>query len=207
LKLRTAPPKHVLRVDIREELLHLGYDPQPLREEDGFTSDILQIAVFDRSSESEGALLYCTDGLRKISSTRPTLESPGTEFTFQLSVSKSSDSIPRWPARPLTMGWILLQGSKSRSVKPGAGLCCDLPLADGMDTSLDAIITTPFCKLKGVVRSPQGPFRYTNIVGITSDEAEVAERLSPEYLLSLLEYKKLDQATVLSRSSLQTKRR
>lgn len=205
-------PRKVLTLDLVTQLTGLGYDPRALDSATELSQRQIPVAVFERGGPQH-SLIYCTDGLRALS--RPAGDSaetrPGNELVFQLSIAPGhaevspSTEIPDWPLRPLTMGWILMQSARSRTIRCGAGLSADVSLIPNSDTELRSIFATSFNCVRHEQLSTDRPFVYINLVGITADEAAVASKYSPEFLLRLLEHRELDQATKPGRSSIVTK--
>lgn len=202
-------PIAIMNINIIRELSVLGYDTRGLDAESAIEEKEIPVAVFARKDD-RASLVYCTNGLRRLSRSVKSSESPkpGNELVFQLAVSPqdvatiSGSDVPDWPLRPLTMGWILMQSARSRTIKTGAGLTCDVPLIRNGDTELRNIFATSFACVRSEQLCSDGPFTYINLIGITSDEARVASKFSPEFLLRLLEHKELDQCTKPNRSSI-----
>lgn len=202
-------PRKLFTINLIKQLAELGYDTRALHNEAELKINEIPVAVFVRQDERP-SLVYCTEGLRHLS--RGTSESesarPGNELIFQLSLptaetgSDQAAEIPDWPLRALTMGWILMQSARSRTLRTGAGLSCDAALIGNSDTELRSIFATSFACARSEQLCSNRPFTYVNLVGITADEAAVAAKYSPEFLLRLLEHKELDQCTKPSRSSI-----
>jgi hypothetical protein len=213
-------PCSQFKIDLETELQHLGYDTSQLEDFLDQNQKSINVAVFSKAAgrkENPSGLIYCTDGLRNLAykdnfkNSKTPQPLIGTEFVFQLDQSPQDKAnnqnleIPLWPARPLTIAWILLQSSKNGGLPPGIGLSCDTPLIDDTDTILDTILLTEFNPLNSAVLCTQGSYSYLNVVGITAEEAAVAKDHSFEHLNTLLKHKGLDQTTKLSRSSVLAK--
>lgn len=204
-----GPALRQTNIDLLRELENLGYDAAALRSESALKDKDIPVAVYLRMGEKP-ALIYCTDGLRRLSrgSEEEGESRPGNELIFQLALptDASAESVlqdlPEWPFRVLTMGWILLQSARSRTIRTGAGLSCDAPLIPHGETELHNIFATAFACARNEQLATDRAFTYINLVGITADEAAVAARYSPEFLLCLLEYRQLDQMTKPDRSSI-----
>lgn len=198
-----GPPACILQLDLIKELGELGYDQETLTQSLAPADRTIPVGVFVRL-ESPQALIYATDGLRRLAAD----SAPGklgSELVFQLGLAYTDGAfsvIPDWPLRPLTLGWILIQSSRSKSLKPGAGLACGSQLIPHSDSELESVFTTQFAPVRTEQLSTCGEFAFINIVGITADEATAAAKHSAEYLLKLLEYKELDQHTKPARSSI-----
>ena len=203
-------------VDLPAELAGLGYDLSALLTDTSFGEAKIPVAVFESTANrpaGERVLIYCTDGLRNLGLMQTDKENAsGTEIVFQLAVSDNdgipgsqNTGIPTWVARPIAMAWILLQSSPKKSLRPGAGISCAVPLQPRFDTDLDTIFLTPFAFVPNEVLSREGAFRYINVVGITQEEAAIARGLSQEYLSLLLKHKGLDQVTRSTRTSITKK--
>jgi len=216
--LEAAFGKHELQfiIDLEQELQKLGYDTSSLHDFINPNHKQITVRVFDGSPSSDSRsskLIYCTNGLRKLATSSSSKsgasqkKATGVEFVFQIDQEKARSEhpdIPLWPARAITIAWILLQGSKSGSVKPGIGLSCEVPLEEN-NSSLDTILLTEFSYLRSEFLSKHGPFSYINITGITKNEAALARDNSFEYLLALLQYKGLDQVSQPGRACLLAK--
>lgn len=195
-------PACVLELDLLEQLTELGYDAEALQTGLADKDRRIPVGVFLRL-EAPQALIYCTDGLRRMAAQAGHIRA-GTELVFQLGLSSHDDqaAIPDWPLRPLSLGWVLMQSARSKSLGIGAGLSCDSSLIPDEDSELRCILATPFAAVKTEQLSSEGAFNYVNLIGICPDEAEVAASHSVDYLFKLLEYKELDQCTKPSRSSI-----
>lgn len=200
------------KINLLDELEALGYNREDFIHNNPDIISSVDIAVF-KSNASKNCnlptLIYATNGLRRLAFNAHQPNPVGSEVVFQLldndAISNnkklSKDLIPMWPARPITMAWVLMQSSKAKIIKPGLGLSADLKLHDKEACDLSAIFSFPFKQIQGEQLSPEGPFRYINITGITKDEAQLAEIYSPRYLEAVLKFKKLDQVTIPARSS------
>jgi hypothetical protein len=210
-------PCYQFEINLKRELAKLGYDCEPIAEAFGAYALKIPVSVF-RVPASQGGeedvLLYCTNGLRSFQSEGEGVV--GTELTFQLAVQKedftdervqtsSQSAIPEWPARVLSLGWILLVSSKERRVRPGAGLSADMPLIPQFDTGLTGIFATPFEAVSSAQRTESGVFEYVNLVGITDEETAVAASNGSDQLALLSQFKKLDQITRPTRASVTSK--
>ncbi|MBX7143815.1 MAG: suppressor of fused domain protein [Oligoflexia bacterium] len=198
-----GPPACILQLDLIKELGGLGYEQEALTQSLAPADRTIPVGVFVRL-ESPQALIYVTDGLRRLAADVAPGK-VGSELVFQLGLAHTEgafSAIPDWPLRPLTLGWILIQSSRSKSLRPGAGLACGSPLIPQSDSELESVFTTQFAPVRNEQLSTCGEFTFANIVGITADETEAAGKYSAEYLLKLLEYKELDQHTKPWRSSI-----
>jgi hypothetical protein len=202
-------PVEIFRVDLRKELGELGYQVSDLG--GGVTLPDIDVAGFECVAESAGSshrvLLYCTNGLRSAALRQAGVRAAGNELVFQLSDRNGNAnyvaSCSRMAAsRVLTLAWILLEGSKTRTVKLGAGISSDVSLFPGSGgEDAHAILITPFSAARSGQLCEDGMFFYANVLAITDDEAALARRISSEHLISVLEYRKLDQHTVPGRPS------
>ena len=204
-----GPAVAKLNLNLRKELTELGYDQRELKPD----LSVVPVAVFFERSATDsscGTLVYCTNGLRQ-TGIKNSREKTGIEFVFQLPISEESGKVPRakevplWPLRPLTLGWILIQGRKSGTVKPGTALSCGVPLVKQFDSEITTVFTTQFSRARQLQKSSEGDFSYVNLVGITEEELQVAEHSGADLLLDLLKHKKLDQSTKSTRSSVTIK--
>lgn len=204
-------PIATFTVNIRDELFKLGYEAPALIDRTEHGRDQIRLAVYvsDGREPGEGSsLVYCTDGLRETAYKHG--HSTGCEIVFQLPVSSSEVEklraaemeVPRWAARPICMGWLLLSTSSAKQLTIGSGLSCGHPICDSAHTELNTVFVTHFGRLSAVQQTETGAFTYQNVIGITDDEARVAKLYSPEHLITLLRYKKLDQLTKRKRSSI-----
>jgi hypothetical protein len=213
-----GPALLTFEISLAKELREMGYDPSLLPA----GQDQLRVAAFKSKVEGQGSgtFIFCTEGLRVLGLNSKHSKGYGSELVFQLSekgvdaFAHGSNEVPQDLARrPLTAGWMLLQSAPSRSVRPGAGLGVEVPLYGnsssskmgaglGQRATISTIFTTTFHLMRDEQISASGPFRYTNIVGIADDEAALAAKYSPQYLLSLLEHRSLTQISTLYRPSL-----
>lgn len=201
-------PLAVFTVDAAEQLQTLGYDVSALPKdaESRFQVSVFQCESPDRKSSF---LLYCSDGLRKLGLKNANGKGYGTELVFQLPIKgrieegseRSGEGIPMWPARPLTMAWILLHGAKSKTLRPGVRHTEGVSLVPGFDTDLRSILVGVFHRVREEQLSKEGPFFYMNVMGITDDEAALAEEYGANHLFALLEQRGLGQHTKPTRSS------
>lgn len=207
-------------VDLAAELKSLGYEIND-SEKASLTPQSFTVTVFsspDPDKSGSQLLTYVTDGLRSIGINKGTDDARGGEFVVQTIIEPQTsmglksvvtidvETLPRWPVKIITAGWILLRSSKTGRVKPGAGLAIGAEaLFEGNDSALSTVFATKFLKIAGEQLSPEGAFEYISLIAISDDEAEVASLHTPHLLLTLLEYKKLNQVTKPSRSSLVAK--
>ncbi len=199
------------QINLIETLVELGFDP-----ESSALSDIPEISIvaFANNTATEnkaasGSLIYCTDGLR-CDQARSSEQLFDQELTCQIEIpaefSMSSEAVPDWPLRILTLGWILLHGFKNRSLREGITFTHQQALNQDPRSRIDTIVTTEFNKLPGVFIVEDIPYRYINLVGITQDEARLASDLSPYYLIQILKFKDLSQITRPQRMSFAKRR-
>ena len=183
-----------------DQLSELGYDESLFPER--IRSQRLRIAAFrvcDTNSKQE-SYLYCTDGMRAFGLEEAREQELGTELILQIPIE--SNSVPDWPIHAFTIGWILLNSSRTKNASIGDGMSVGVPIApQELDTTLNTIFVTQYKPIRSEMLSPDGPFMYKNIVGVTDDEAEVASRYTPDLLLAFLEHRKHDQLTRLKRKS------
>ncbi len=207
-------PLTKMTVDLPKQLEALGYDVA------AFPKDIeraVSCAVFQTfdSREKVHYLVYCTDGLRKVGLNAKKSKGFGNEIVFQLPIGSVLDptkprdlsAIPLWPHRALTMAWILMQSSPSRTVRAGLKMTEGVPLVPDSDSELSSIFTTHFAAVREEQLSTEGPFFYVNVVGITQEEHQLAESNGSDFLRTILEYKKLLQFTKPLRSSVVSRSR
>lgn len=193
-----GPPVKKLVVNIEQELKNLGYGSGSLAKTE------LPVAVFKRPGgrKSEDIYLYCTDTLRNEGLSRGS--EFGVELLFQLLVKGSDTEFPMWPVRAITLGWILVQSAKNGSVQPGAGLLSEDPVCDTLHNNNAArgvFITS--CKIAPKrYFTESGSFEYRSLISIQEDEAEIASKHSPDFLIDLLALKGLDQVTRSPRQSI-----
>lgn len=196
-------PAGKLRIDLGVELRALGYTFSPEEETQFLGEKFIEVGVFVTGERDGKPLLtYVTSGVRRLAQGKG---GGGNELTFQLPVSHDSTTpsqtaLPEWPTRALTLGWLLVLSSRSRTIPPGVGFSADAPLIPDCDTDLCAVFTTPFHSIRTPQRDTEGEFSFINIVGITTTEAAFARRFGGSHLLNLLEHRSLDQATKPTRS-------
>ena len=207
-----GPAHATLKVSVREELEMLGYETEQLSSCRSPLDLHLKIFVQDTGSDSLH-VLFCTDGLRRSGYNLNIRNPEGIEYVFQLTIPKPAQHndiiLPDWPLRLLTLGWILLESSRTACPGIGIGLGCDSPLISEQDQKfssreeLSIAFITPFEPFSSeYLCESGGSFRYLNLLGISAQEAELARHSSAAHLLDLLKYKKLDQITYPGRSSL-----
>jgi hypothetical protein len=197
-----GPPACTLELDLLEQLTELGYDAEALQTGLADKDRKIPVGVYLRL-EAPQALIYCTDGLRRLAAQAGAIRS-GSELVFQLALANQDHDgvVPDWPLRALALGWILIQTTKSKSIKVGAAIACDQPLIPNGDSELHCVLATQFAAVKTEQLSADGAFSYVNLIGICRNEAEVAALHSVDHLFKLLEYKELDQCTKPNRSSI-----
>ncbi|MBX7138155.1 MAG: suppressor of fused domain protein [Oligoflexia bacterium] len=196
-------------VDLQEQLALLGESVASHHSSD-YPATPIRVAVFDggSSEQEQQVLLYVTDGMRRLYSGERKEHLPGNEFVFQLAMETKPDSlqhiksIPKWPLKAFAMAWALLESSKSRTTRAGAGLHAPEALCGKSDERLKTVLVTRFSKMRTEQLSADGSFIYLNLTLIVDDEAQVAKLYSPEHLLTLLGHRKVDQITRLRRPSI-----
>ena len=184
-------PLHEFSIDIREEMRQLGYElPKGI-------SPSIRTAIFEVKDNNKPCMLCCTDNLRNTSfnGSKPA----GIEFTFQINCINNLDAIDL-AARTFSLGWVLLNSTKSGTLKPGIGLNCQTPLTGLKSCKLNSIFTTQFSKIRHPANSLNGVFSYINLIWLTEAEADLLSKTSPDHLLTILKYKNLDQITTPNRS-------
>jgi hypothetical protein len=197
-------PLYQFELDVCEELSRVGYDCQSIQSEFDAQSLKLPVAIFKSPSterKDEAVLVYCTEGMRHFS--LQDSSAVGTELTFQLAIPQSQleEPLPLWPARVLSLGWVLMMSARDRRISLGAGLSAEMPLVPHFDTGLTGIFATPFSPVQSTQLSVDGEFEYVNLIGITDDEIQVAERRGADQLSMLLQFRKHHQVTRPARSS------
>ena len=209
-------------VDLAKELAGLGYDPTLLPSDQEST---FKVGAFYAQAEEEGkgTWIFCSEGLRKLGLSSEYSKGFGNELVFQLS-GKALEQIPgvsteapiHLAARPLTVGWMLLMSSRSKTAKVGAGLAVETGLfpsqflgttrnlrrSPSARGEMKMVFVTPFSKVRSEQLSCDGPFVYLNLIAITDDESALASESTPEFLLTLLEHRRLTQITSPFRPSL-----
>jgi hypothetical protein len=199
-------PLEKLELNLARELKSLGYTLSAADEAKFLTTRTIPVAVFQTGVvDGRPNLLYVTEGVRRLarSEGRPS----GNELTFQLSVAYPEErggklAIPEWPTRALTLGWLLVLSSRSRTIKAGTGFAAEVPLIPDCDTELSAIFSTPYRPIRSPQLDREGEFTFVNLVGITAAEADLTHRAGGEHLLTLLNHRGLDQVTKPTRSSI-----
>jgi len=202
-------PIKTCTLDISKELEGLGYNAAELPNDVEHKVNIAIYQNFD-AREKTYHLLYCSDGLRKQGLKAKRGRGYGTEIVLQLPIGAAIDqhnpkdlsTIPMWPMRPLTMGWILMQSSPSHTLRAGHKMTEGISLVSDSDSELCGIFTTLFSQVREEQLSTEGPFYFVNLIGITHDEYLLADKNGPEQLRIILDYKKLLQYTKPLRSSI-----
>ena len=206
---------HILNINIYKEIKALGFDLDRSYFGDNIEQESIQVAIFANKNSNQQQLIYCSEGLRNLTVDN----NSGNEFVFQVaydadfrdSAKNSPDKLddillPTWPKTVLLMGWIMLQNSKSKSVKIGTSLSFNTKLCDELEQSkLTAVLSTPYALSRHEQLSNEKPFTYVNLLGITHDEYRLAENHSPDVLYALLKSKRSEQVTKLCRPNLLTK--
>lgn len=204
-----GPADAVLSVSVKEELSYLGYDTSALQ--DCKSPLTLNVKTFSRHSDSGTQIYFCTDGLRQCGFASCPGDPRGVEFVCQMYLNEESDTLalPDWPLRLLTLGWILLESSRTSCPGIGVGIGADKPLAAGHRTTFSGRDELTIAFINSLSLFPAeylcesgGTFRYLNLVGITEREAALARHSSATHLIDLLRYRGLDQVTIPGRGSL-----
>ncbi len=196
LEAHYGAPVCCMEVDVAAELTRLHADEALVAAAHGVR---FPLAVFTDHLQQSAArrYIFASEGMRRIGLQLP------REFVFQLTTTANAytDDPPSWPTSLFALVWTLLYGAKGGAIHAGAGLCAGGAL-DGGASSISTIFLTPFTRVPTVQQTDGGDFAYLNILGITSEEARVAERRSPQHLLALLRHRTIDQWTAMSRTSL-----
>lgn len=203
------PVAHI-EVDLPAELSVMGYDTEEFAKEFPEHQHTLNIVGFE---QTPGQYLFCSDGLRSFGLESRGEDGLGCELTFQLKVDSPSQGDEAsllsgdpaaYVSRAFTLGWILIQSSKRGTVTPGVALSHPKGLFPTSTSSLrnqalTGVVTAPLRMVQLPQLANEGPFFFTNLIGITKEEAKLAEVLSAERLLALLRLKSFEQVTPLSR--------
>lgn len=205
-------PLRTLRLDIRSELILLGYEHV---DETDYEETEIGIDIFYNSLNN--SLIACSEGFRKLSQdvAKENSQQTGTgekpissEVVFQLAktdiLTKANIRLIR---RVFTLAWMLVQGRPSKTLRPGLALCSERPLYDSStrihknQNEIVGILATVFEPIQLVQETAETEFRYINVAGITAEEMKVAELYSADRLTQLLRFKRYHQLTNLSRPS------
>ncbi len=198
-----------LEIDLQSKLTEMGYETAEFEKQFSKEQQSLRITGFE-TTDNHGSYLFCSDGLRRFGLESSGKEAMGCELTFQLRPTASAPNLLDLDSHDLvstafTLGWILIQSSK-RGVAPAAvAMRHEAGLFNSTKSSLKGIVTTKLTSASLPQLSEEGPFFYTNLVGVTDDEMKLAEVFHAERLLALLKLKKFDQVTPLDRSSIMTR--
>ena len=190
-------PLEIININIISELQKLGYQTKPILDEFSAENLNFPVAVFSYQSpkiNDEEILIYCTNGIRKLTPEN----NLGNELTVQTTIAKGS-SIPLWPLKIITFGWIMLNSSKEKELKRGTLINVDLKETLGLMANIEALITEDFRKLPNTYYCLEGEFKFINILGLTDNELEFVKSNSSNELLNLLSYKDHNQITKLLR--------
>lgn len=215
-------PVSIFKVRMKDEIRKLGIDPASLPFVMDDAASRISIALFEYRSGNTRQLIYCTDGLRTYginSKSKNNISPFGNELVFQVNYdsdfieSSRSDSdlqddlrLPHWPKFVLALGWALLQSNTEKTIKIGEGLSAGKCLSGNkLLSKLTTVFATGFARSRQEHLTKEGPFYYINLLGITDNEAQLAERSSPDLLLSILEGRKCDQITKIGRPCLTNK--
>ena len=195
-------PLKTYRLDLKKELEKLGAEQANLGDFEHVANSNIAVAAFDITSDpaaAERTLLYCSDGVRKLHSDARAEGQAGNEFITQVCVPAQKDlrtfitTLPEWPLKALHMAWVLLESSKSKTIRPGAGLSLGAAISGDPQSNLKTIFATRFPMLRYEQLCKEGPFYFINITAITDDEARVAKLYSAEHLTVLLRQRGMDQ--------------
>lgn len=205
-------PLAVINVDLKSELQDLGYDTVAFEKETAEKHRSFPVAIFevkDTNKQNSVTLLYCSDGLRNLglrAGKANTENIVGTELLFHAEFPLDSfnpeELLPKWPTRPLSMAWILMNSRKSKTLPAGSGISCDTTLNSDSKALLSTILATSSTRVPSQQLSKEGPFSFINVVGIHDDESALASERGSEFLLTLLAHKNLHQVTKPSRPSI-----
>ncbi|MCB0332191.1 MAG: suppressor of fused domain protein [Bdellovibrionales bacterium] len=198
-----------LEIDLQSKLTEMGYDTEEFEKKFSVDQRTLHVCGFEQTTPQH-AYLFCTEGLRRFGLESSGKEATGCELTFQLRPTTSGQSILELDPHDLvstvfTLGWILIQSSK-RGVAPAAvAMRHEAGIFFKRKSLLKGIVTTQLNNASLPQLSNEGPFFYTNLVGVTDDEMKLAEVFHAERLLALLRLKNYDQITPLERTSIMTR--
>lgn len=212
LKAAYGEPLSVIKIDLRKELVTLGYDVSELPTSERNLSS-LELAIFQPNSTGSQSrtttnLIFLSKDLVSLlpQTTRPEI---GTEFTWTVEVDQplnesSWESIINFGRRVFTLGWILLASAKHKQLPIGAGIASSLadtlPSTAARKCHLQAVLTTKFQPFPYEALTNSGKFQYLNLLPITASEYEIAEKISAQYLVEVLERRGVGQVTRLYRN-------
>jgi hypothetical protein len=197
-------------IDLAEELDLLGYDKELFTSQLPTEARTLRITHFlhtDPSSQ-ETLVTFCTDGLRQYGIDQGQL---GTELVaqFRLKDVQLAAHSPEGPLhdfrfvhRVFTLGWILLQSRRDKTLEPGLGLSAETPLNALPRCDLSGIFLTRYKRIPLPQRTEKGRFCYLNVLTVTEDELRFSELRSSDHLISLLQEKNIDQVCPPKRRSI-----
>lgn len=192
-------------VNLKKELYLFGFGLEELRE---IKDPCLKLYVFeDRSLSEKGiiTLYYVTDFLRTYGIKEYGI---GTEFVFSLQIEEKDfrnqkrANIPLWPARVFAAGWLSLQDEQLRKANTNLALTYGVPLNEMIKNNFEGVFINDFLLLPSIQKAQDGLFYYKNILGVTKDEIEFAEKFSTKYVNDLLFFRNLNQTTKLTRRSI-----
>ncbi len=203
-------PLQKFTLNLRDQLAKLGSSYNLDR--DASYQPEVSVAVFAKDlPNNEKRLFYCTEGMRALhADTRA--GKPGAEFVAQVSIvpespsSPGMDSIPLWPLRALTLAWLLMESSKTKTVKVGAGLSLGCRIQEDNSCDQKTILISNFSLCPTTQTCENGSFNYYSICGLCDDEAQVAKTYGADYMMALLKHRKLDQIIRPGRASIVGKR-
>jgi len=193
-------------IQLAKELFRLGYSQADLALPVDLQNSTLKVAAYkiDNPGKGSSTLLYCTDGLR-LAAQNGIDSTAACEITVQAELKgqyNPDEDLPGWPIDIVILGWLLLQNSKTKSLQPQMVLSADTTIGSGQPNPMRSILTVPLRGLSLPQRTAEGFFYYINVVGVTDDEARLAEMRSPAHLTDLLTARQYDQVTRPERRSL-----
>lgn len=197
-------PIEIRAVNLARELSRLGYE---LHELPPYFESSLQLAVFKGGDDqsADGEFLLCTDGFRRLRPAEGAELGPASEIVMRFtnrarSVFHDDELYPPAPDTMLALAWLLMESSRSKSLKFGAGLSSGEPLFAG--STLSTVLVSDFASLPGWQPLGDGGFVYRALLAVTDDEANLAQACGAEFLLQLLARKKLHDRITPQRTSI-----
>ncbi|MCO6429859.1 MAG: suppressor of fused domain protein [Deltaproteobacteria bacterium] len=163
------------------------------------------------ADDSSGSLIYVTEGIASLSGAGSSGGLP-VELTLQLETgqkpllassgqhSSREISIPAWPVsaiRQVVEATIL----KGLPMPPIGAIISAKDIGLGK-LPLNSLMITDFHRFHREQLTLEGPVIFRNIVGITSDEARMAQETSPKLLMACLQHKNHLHVTKPERSSI-----
>jgi hypothetical protein len=171
---------------------------------------IVEVAAYRIEAGASKKIIFVTNGLRVagsriVSKDGSSAAAVGSELVFQVELSSvdldSLDEIRNYARGPLSLGWLMMNLSKEKSLQIGIGISSKIPLWPNLPANFRSILTTNCSYLPRFQISIEGRFNYVSLVMLHPDEAQAVAELGSEPVLQLLKRRGADQVNRESRIS------